>query len=109
MKIQVKFRLIFVFLLMFNLSLSQIGGSLDTLQIKAYVNISYKNFKPKHIEVKKIFCDYCSKKQNHYLKLLAWQRAHAIRNSKDFKMQNGKRMLTFMIRLPKSELKSYRN
>ena len=89
-------------------SIAQIGPYADSLQIKTYVVIDYKEYKPKKITVKKIFCDYCNAAQLHYVKFQAWDWAYSVRKSPDNVLPQGQRKLTFLLRVAKKDLQAIR-
>lgn len=88
---------------------AQIGSYADSLQIKTYVTIEYRNKHPKSIEVSKVFCDYCNENQKKHLKERAWQLAYFERYDPRNVIANGKRRLTFLIRMSKKDLKRLRD
>ena len=85
-------------------SQAQIGTYADSLQIKTYVTIHYKNQLPSNIVVNKIFCDYCNDNQKKHLKQRAWQLAYFERYNPENVLKNGKRRLTFLIRMARKDL-----
>lgn len=87
---------------------AQIGRYADSLQIKTYVTITYKNKQPKAITVNKVFCDYCNENQKKHLSERAWQLAYFERYNPKNIIANGKRRLTFLIRMSKVDLKRLR-
>ena len=95
-----------VFLLAFcvHSSKAQIGRYADSLQIKTYVTIEYDRYRPKKIDVKKVFCDYCNQNQKKHLKLLAWQLAYIERFDSKNVIQKGERRITLLIRMSKKDL-----
>ena len=93
---------IFAFL-MWTTSSAQLGYKKDSLQIKVYTEITYRDYKPVHIEVKKVFCDYCSENQ---IKLIGEE---ALRRTKDdqynpkYVSANDKTRLALFIRVAKRD------
>ena len=72
-----KYYLFILCLFCFVLVNAQKGGyQKDSLQIKVYSVIQYKDSKVESIKITKTFCDYCSENQLNALKQEAWNRAY---------------------------------
>lgn len=82
---------------------AQVGYAKDSLQIKVYTEIQYKQRKPVNINVTYVFCDYCSNKQKEYVKNIAWDLAYNDRFSPENVVESGKKRLAMYIRLPKDK------
>lgn len=79
------------------------GYSVDSLQIKVYTEIDYINNIPKAINIKKVFCDYCSESQVVGIEDEALRRSYIERNLKKNKLVNGIKRLALYIRISKSD------
>ncbi|WP_455168588.1 hypothetical protein [Aegicerativicinus sediminis] len=96
--------LMMVFLLFANQNgYGQIGYAKDSLQIKVYTEIQYKEHKPTGIEVTHVFCDYCNDKQKEHIKNIAWDLAFNDRFSPENVIEEGKKRLAMYIRIPKDK------
>ena len=87
---------------------AQSGYQKDSLQIKVYTKIEYKDSYAKDIQVDKVFCDYCSEYQIEKIKTEAKKIAYLERNAKKNRLKNGIKKLALYIRVSKkdfSELK----
>ncbi len=82
---------------------AQQGYTTDSLQIKVYTEIDYVNNSPKAINIKKVFCDYCSSNQLMGIEDEALRRSYIERNLKKNKLVNGKKKLAIYIRIAKSD------
>jgi hypothetical protein len=82
---------------------SQNGYKKDSLQIKVYTIIEYINNEAKSIEVKRVFCDYCSDIQVEAISEEAKKRSYAARNAKENRLENGIRKLSLYIRISKKD------
>lgn len=82
---------------------SQNGYKKDSLQIKVYTNIKYVNNEAKSIDVKRVFCDYCSEIQIEAISEEAKRRSYAVRNDKENRLMNGIRKLSLFIRISKKD------
>lgn len=82
---------------------SQNGYKKDSLQIKVYTNIKYVNNEAKSIDVKRVFCDYCSEIQIEAISEEAKRRSYAVRNDKENRLMNGIRKLSLYIRISKKD------
>jgi hypothetical protein len=89
-----------------NLLEAQIGPYADSLQVKTYVHIEYHNKYPKGIQVKKVFCNYCSPEQKEHVKLKAWHLAYDERFDPINVLVKGTRKLTLLIRVSKADFKA---
>ena len=105
MKLSVaKYYLFIFFLSCFVLANAQKGGyKKDSLQIKVYSVIQYKDSKVESIKITKTFCDYCSENQLNALKQEAWNRAYYERYNPKNRLVNGKRKLALYIRISKKD------
>lgn len=75
----------------------------DSLQIKVYSEITYKNSRVESIKITRTFCDYCSESQKDALKKEAWNHAYAMRNSKKNRLKDGIKKLALYIRVSKKD------
>ena len=82
------------------LSFSQ-GYAKDSLQIKVYTEIEYKNREAKDIKLLKVFCDYCTSAQTSKIGYAALLRAHDERYLPENVLVNGKKKLAIIIRISK--------
>lgn len=85
------------------LSAQSRGYHVDSLQIKVYTEIEYKNSKPKEIKLKRIFCDYCSENQKKAVGEQALRRTFAVRYEDIHKLKNGTKKLALYIRISKKD------
>lgn len=82
---------------------AQVGYQKDSLQIKAYTEIIYRDGLVKEIQVKKVFCDYCSEFQLKLIGEEAYRRTYLIRNDEGIKQVNGKFNHALYIRISKKD------
>lgn len=75
----------------------------DSLQIKTYSEITYKNSKVVGLKVTRVLCDYCDENQKAAITQQAWHRSYLDRYSPRNKMLNGKRKLALFIRISKKD------
>ena len=94
-----------MFLFITTFMVGQVGYAKDSLQIKLYADIEYKNRQPIRIDVRKVFCDYCSEKQLKRVKQEGWRRAYMERYSSENRMVTGIRKLTLILRFAKRDFK----
>jgi hypothetical protein len=83
---------------------AQSGYQKDSLQIKVYTQIEYKDNYAKDIRIDKVFCDYCSEYQMEKIKEEAKKIAYYERNEKRNRLINGIKKLTLYIRVSKKDL-----
>lgn len=83
--------------------LAQVGYQQDSLQIKVYTVITYENSHPNIINVSKVFCDYCSKKQLQHIERRAWNMTYDARYAPENRIQEGERKLALFIRISKKD------
>lgn len=83
---------------------AQSGYQKDSLQIKVYTKIEYKDSYAKEIRIEKVFCDYCSEYQTEKIKEEAKKIAYFERNEKRNRLKNGVKKLTLYIRVSKKDL-----
>ena len=76
----------------------------DSLRIKVYTEIEYVNSRSIHIEVTKVFCDYCSENQIVALKEKAKELAYYDRYNPKKRKINGIQKFTMIIRVSKEDL-----
>ncbi len=79
---------------------------IDSLQIKAYTVIKYRNNEVKDIELLKVLCDYCSQAQSKALGNEAIRRTYLDRNLVEHRMENGDKKLAIFIRIAKADLEA---
>jgi hypothetical protein len=82
---------------------AQRGYAKDSLQIKVYTEITYKNSQVQSLKITKVFCDYCNETQIKLLKEEAGHRAYNERFSKENRLKNGLRKLALYIRIAKKD------
>ena len=82
---------------------AQLGYQKDSLQIKVYTEITYKNSVAEDIEVTKVFCDYCSSFQKKAIGAEAKRRSYLERNTKTNRLDDGVRRLALYIRISKAD------
>ncbi|WP_299247581.1 hypothetical protein [uncultured Lacinutrix sp.] len=102
MNTKYKYTLIFVLFLCCTIVSAQ-SFKKDSLQIKAYTEIEYKAGEPINITLKKVFCDYCSKKQLVLLGADAIRRADGEKYDSKNKLVDGKKKLAVYIRIAKTD------
>jgi len=95
--------LAFCFLFATNI-FAQSGYQKDSLQIKVYTKIEYKDSYATDIRIDKVFCDYCSEYQTEKVKEEAKKIAYYERNEKQNRLKNGIKKLTLYIRVSKKDL-----
>lgn len=88
---------------MLNYSLFAQGYAKDSLQIKVYTEIEYKNREAKDIKLKKVFCDYCNNAQISKIGYAALLRAHEERYLPENILVNGIKKLAIIIRVSKKD------
>jgi vacuolar-type H+-ATPase catalytic subunit A/Vma1 len=81
----------------------------DSLQIKVYSTILYKNYTPKKIEILKVFCDYCNEAQVKIVKRKAWDESYRLRKSSEYVLENGTSKLAIYLRFAKTYFRSLNN
>lgn len=84
-------------------SIAQIGYTKDSLQIKAYTLITYKNNEAVKIELTKVFCDYCSELQREVLGEEAKRRSYNDRYLPENRLKDGQKRLALYIRIAKTD------
>lgn len=77
---------------------------IDSLQIKAYTVIKYRNNEVKDIQLLKVLCDYCSELQLKAIGNEALRRSYTDRNLAENRMENGDKKLAIFIRIAKADL-----
>jgi len=82
---------------------AQLGYQKDSLQIKVYTVIEYRDGLIKEMKVEKVFCDYCTKYQTEQIKEEALRRTYLIRNDEGVKQENGKFNHALYIRISKKD------
>lgn len=87
----------------------QKGYAKDSLQIKAYVHLTYVEGRIKEIKVKKVFCDYCSEKQLIYLKQNFWNTANSEKYNADVRLVKGVRKRILLTRISKQDFQNLKN
>jgi len=75
----------------------------DSLQIKVYTEIEYKNNNAVNIKLSKVFCDYCSDFQKKEMGNEGLRRANLEKNLPENKLQNGIKKLAMYIRIAKKD------
>ena len=82
---------------------AQRGYAKDSLQIKVYTEIDYKNSKPVKVSVKKVFCDYCSDKQKEFIEEEARRGTYEELYNPKYFTDNGVARLALIIRVSKKD------
>ncbi|MGY0392378.1 hypothetical protein ACW5R3_07495 [Bizionia sp. KMM 8389] len=75
----------------------------DSLQIKVYTQITYKEQIAKDIKLLKVFCDYCTDKQTSSIGYAALRRAYDERYDPENILENGEKKLAIIIRIDKGD------
>ncbi|GAA3789233.1 hypothetical protein GCM10022271_22180 [Corallibacter vietnamensis] len=79
------------------------GYAKDSLQIKVYTEILYKNNIATEITLKKVFCDYCSNTQNEAIAKEAIRRSNLEKYEAYNRLQNGIKRIATYIRVSKKD------
>ncbi|WP_231567306.1 hypothetical protein [Lacinutrix sp. Hel_I_90] len=106
---EVTYKLIMIFFLVsaFQMVFAQ-AYKKDSLQIKAYTEIEFRNGQPLGITLKKVFCDYCSEKQLKLLGEDAIRRTASEKHDPKNTLKNGKKKLAVYIRIAKTDFAAIR-
>jgi len=83
-----------------NIALSQ-SYKKDSLQIKSYTEIVYKDSLAVSIKLKKVFCDYCNSKQLKIIGEEALFRADEEKYYPENKLKKGRKRLAIYLRISK--------
>lgn len=75
----------------------------DSLQLKVYTEITYKNSKALSVKLKKVFCDYCTPIQLESVGEEALRRADSEKYYPENKLKQGKKRLAIYIRISKKD------
>ncbi|WP_299274384.1 hypothetical protein [uncultured Psychroserpens sp.] len=75
----------------------------DSLQIKSYTLIEYRNDEVKDIKLLKVLCDYCTDFQKKIIGEEAKRRAYLERLDPKNKMKEGQKKLAIYIRIAKKD------
>jgi hypothetical protein len=78
----------------------------DSLQIKVYGTIDYKNFTPKKINILKVFCDYCNDAQIQFIRRQAWDECYKLRKSDTYIIKEGTSKHAIYLRVAKKYFRS---
>lgn len=78
----------------------------DSLQIKAYTEIQFKDNNAENIILKKVFCDYCTDFQIEKIGEEALRRADIEKYAPLNRMENGYKKLAIYIRISKDDFAS---
>jgi len=81
----------------------QLGYAKDSLQLKVYTEIEYNNSRPIKIEVKKVFCDYCSEIQKKFVGEEARRATYEELYNPKYLTENGIAKLALIIRIAKKD------
>jgi hypothetical protein len=76
----------------------------DSLQIKSYTLIEYRNNEAKEITLLKVLCDYCSEAQSKAIGNEAVRRSYNDRYNPENRMKDGQKRLAVIIRIAKTDL-----
>ncbi len=82
---------------------AQIGYQKDSLQIKVYTEIEYRNGLIKDIKVSRVFCDYCTEYQIERIKEEAKTRTYMTGKEEGKGISNGKYKQALYIRISKKD------
>lgn len=82
---------------------AQIGYQRDSLQIKVYTEIEYRDGMVKDIKVNKVFCDYCSEYQIERIKEEGIRRTYVTGQEEEIGITNGKYKQALYIRISKKD------
>ena len=86
-----------------SLGFAQVGYQKDSLQIKVYTEAEYRNGLVKEVEVKHVFCDYCTEYQKKRIVEEAIRRTYFARYEEGIKLNNGKYRYAIYIRISKKD------
>ena len=100
---RLKFLIIIFSCLYVNLTFAQVGYQKDSLQIKVYTEAEYRNGLVKEVEVKNVFCDYCTEYQKRRIVDEAIKRTYLARYEEGIKLSNGKYRHAIYIRISKKD------
>ncbi|MCK8481415.1 hypothetical protein [Psychroserpens algicola] len=75
----------------------------DSLQIKSYTVIEYRNNEVKDIQLLKVICDYCSDFQKEVIGEEAKRRTYLERFDPKNRLKDGKKKLAIYIRIAKTD------
>ena len=100
--------IIFSFLYV-NLTFAQVGYQKDSLQIKVYTEAEYRNGLVKEVDVKNIFCEYCTEHQKELIVAEAIRRTYLARNEEGIKLNNGKYRHAIYIRISKKDFQEIKS
>lgn len=90
-------------LLLAGKSFAQIGYQKDSLQIKVYTEIEYRDGLIKEIKADKVFCDYCTVFQIERIKEEAIRRTYIVGKEEENGITNGKYKQALYIRISKKD------
>jgi len=82
---------------------AQIGYQKDSLQIKVYTEIEYRDGLVKEIKVNKVFCNYCTEHQIERIKEEAIRRTYLVGKEEKIEISNGKYKQALYIRISKKD------
>lgn len=82
---------------------SQLGFKKDSLQIKVYTEIRYVNNEAVDINVKKVFCDYCTEFQTKVVGEEGIRRSNEVKYDAENRLKNGVKRLALYIRVSKKD------
>lgn len=84
-------------------SFAQIGYQKDSLQVKVYTEIEYRDGLVKEIKADKVFCDYCTVYQIERIKEEAIRRTYIVGKEEENGITNGKYKQALYIRISKKD------
>ena len=93
----------------FNTAAAQKGYAADSLQIKAYTSITYRNTKVKEIKLLKVFCDYCNDKQLESVGNQAIIITEGEKYKAENRLENGTKKLALFIRVSKKDFQAIKD
>nr|WP_321235056.1 hypothetical protein [uncultured Psychroserpens sp.] len=99
-----KYQLISITILCLNSGLlSAQSYTKDSLQIKSYTVIEYRNNEVKDIQLLKVICDYCTDFQKEVIGEEAKRRTYLERLDPKNRLKEGKKKLAIYIRIAKTD------
>ncbi len=80
----------------------------DSLQIKSYTDITFKDRIVQSIKLKNVFCDYCTERQKELIGVEALRRSEYEITSPKNRLDNGIKRLAIYIRIAKIDFAALR-
>lgn len=109
--LKLKYGFLFIFLtgFYFNTAVAQKGYAADSLQIKAYTSIDYRNNKAVAVKLLKVFCDYCNAKQMESIGNQAIVISENEKYKPENRLENGIKKLALFIRVSKKDFQAIKD